>query len=750
TLGVGPDVLVGLCCERSIEMLVGIYGILKSGGAYVPLDPSYPKERLAFMLDDTRARVLLTQQRLVEKLPRHGAQVLCLDTELQGFDGESRENPINEAGAENLAYVIYTSGSTGQPKGVPIAHGNLLHSTRARLSYYREPVARYLLLSSFAFDSSVAGIFWTLCQGGTLVVPQEGIERDPREVIALVEESRVSHMLSLPSLYRLMLAEAKSQQPTPLRTVVVAGEACPVDLIAQHRQTLPETELFNEYGPTEGTVWSTVYDCRAVEPGRQVPIGRPIANTRVYLLDRHLNPVPVGVPGELHVGGAGVARRGYLNQPELTAARFIPDPFSTEAGARLYKTGDIARYLSDGNIEFLGRSDEQVKIRGYRIELGEIESVLRRHEAVGEAVVIAREDTPGDKRLVAYLVRDGKATPNISELRHFLTEKLPEYMVPSAFLFLRAIPLTPNGKVDRQALPAPDQTRPELEEGYVAPRTELERYLASTWGESLGVEKVGVHDHFFELGGNSIQAAIIINKLQAKMGEYIHVATLFRKPRIADLASYLKEHYPSAVANIAGAQAGNGSGAKDGEMKIDAAKLAQIRSLITPHPGRDDTGATPKNPPAVFILCAPRSGSTLLRVMLAGNPDLFVPPEIELLNFNTLAERKSAFTGPEQFLAEGLIRAVMEIKGCNAEGAKALVADYERRGATTKEFYRQLQEWIGDKLLVDKTACYALDPEVLKRAETDFENTFYIHLLRHPRGMIRSFEEVRLDQVFFR
>jgi len=457
-LGVGPDVLVGICVERSLEMLVGILGILKAGGAYVPLDPAYPKEHLAFILEDTQAPVLLTQRRLVAELPEHRARIVCLDSEWNIVARESSENPISRTTSENLAYAIYTSGSTGRPKGVLVTHQNLVHSTSARIAYYREPVTSFLLVPSFAFDSSVAGIFWTLCQGGTLVLLRDGSQRDIWQLAKLIAQHQVSHWLSVPSLYGALLAHIESIGLISLRTVIVAGESCSRELVERHRQLLPHTSLFNEYGPTEGTVWSSVYDCQNHDLKTTVPIGRPIANTQIYLLDSHLQPVPIGVPGELHIGGLGLTR-GYLNRPELTTEKFISNPFSDEPSARLYKTGDLARYLLDGNIEFLGRIDHQVKLRGYRIELTAIEAILQQHPIVREVVVSVRGDESDSQRLVAYVVPDRRFAPKTEELRSFLRQKLPEYMVPTAFVILDALPLTPNGKVDRRSLPAPEQVK---------------------------------------------------------------------------------------------------------------------------------------------------------------------------------------------------------------------------------------------------------------------------------------------------
>lgn len=396
-LGVRPDELVGILVERSPEMIVGILGILKSGAAYVPLDPSYPKARLGGMMRDGAIRILLTQGRLAGRLPGGTVRAVCLDSDWDRIARQSVENPESITAGENLAYVVYTSGSTGTPKGVLVEHRSLAHSTLGRASYYREPVGNFLLLPSFVFDSSVAVIFWTLAQGGTLTLPEEGLNQDVGHLAQLVDEHKISHWLSVPALYQEFL-ERRGAGAGSLRTVIVAGEACPRALVEQHRQKLPHADLFNEYGPTEATVWSSVYRCQAPEPRRSVPIGRPIPNTQIYVLDRHLEPAPIWVPGELYIGGAGVTR-GYHNRPDLTAETFVPNQFGADAGARLYRTGDLARYLPDGNIEFLGRVDHQVKIRGYRIELGEVESALRDHPAVRDVAVIAREvEESGERR----------------------------------------------------------------------------------------------------------------------------------------------------------------------------------------------------------------------------------------------------------------------------------------------------------------------------------------------------------------
>jgi acyl carrier protein len=498
----------------------------------------------------------------------------------------------------------------------------------------------------------------------------------------------------------------------------------------------------------------------------------------VYILDRHLQPVPVGVPGELCTGGDGVAR-GYLNRPELTAEKFIDialphDDQSNIPGptSRIYKTGDLARWRPDGTIEFLGRIDQQVKIRGFRVEPGEIEAVLKQHPAVREVAVIAREDQPGVKKLVAYVtVQDaGRGMGDAADvssiprpaslpaaLREFLKSRLPDYMIPAAFVELAALPLNANGKVDRKALPAPDQAREETDAGYVAPRSATERFLAGIWQEVLGIERISVHDNFFELGGDSLQAAVLTNRIQEELQVTAHVRALFMAPNIADLARYVEEYYPEAARRLGDDPAGaiaapaaiisGGAGAG----QVDEHKIAQIRAIIPPLRGRPaGLAGTAKNPPAIFVLSPPRSGSTLLRTMLAGHSRLFAPPELDLLSFNTLAERRAAFSGEHSFWLEGAIRALMEVMGVDAEQAAAVMAGYEADGMTVKAFYGQLQAALGARRLVDKTPVYPLDPAILRRMEEDFERPAYIHLVRHPHASIYSFMEAKLDHIFFR
>ncbi|WP_445299249.1 amino acid adenylation domain-containing protein [Microcoleus sp.] len=601
-LGVGPEVLVGICVERSLKMVVGLLGILKAGGAYVPLDPAYPPERLVFMLEDAEVAVLLTQARLVEFLPKHQGGIVCLDTDWEIIERQSEENPRCSLTSENLAYVIYTSGSTGKPKGVLVAHSGLSNLATAQIHIFNvQPNSRVLQFASLSFDASIWEVVMALLAGATLVMGTRDSLLPGATLIQLLRDFAIATVTLPPSV----LAVLPANELPALRTIIVAGEACSPDLIAKWSSG---RRFFNAYGPTESTVCATIAECS--DSSESPPIGGPIANIQVYILDAQLQAVPIGIPGELYIGGAGLAR-GYLNRPELTAERFILNPFSNESGSRLYKTGDLARYLSDGNIEFLGRIDQQVKIRGFRIELGEIEAVLSQHPDVRESVVMKREDASGNQRLVAYIVSNFKPerTPFKSEclaefdgnravklrtedislggvgllgvpdtcgpgqtvrlclhlpgfdeelwlagtvawcrgnqagielalgaieqdifqhsieyllethgfwkflqrtavgsLRNVIKQKLPNYMMPSSFVFLNNLPLTPNGKIDRKALPEPDSFNAQLD--YVTPQTEIEEAIATAWQQVLHPEKVGIDDNLWDIQLVEIQAVL--------------------------------------------------------------------------------------------------------------------------------------------------------------------------------------------------------------------------------------------------
>ncbi|MEH1775243.1 amino acid adenylation domain-containing protein [Nostoc sp.] len=540
--GVKPEVLVGICIERSPLMVVAVLGILKAGGAYLPLDTAHPKERLAFILEDTQSPVLLTQQRLIEKFPTDNTKVICLDSNWKKIAQESSENPVCKTDAANLAYVIYTSGSTGKPKGTLIPHQGLLnYLSWATQAYTVEQGKGTTVHSSLAFDLTITSLFTPLLVGRQveLIPEDQSIESLGN---ALRQESNLSLVKITPAELLLLSGQLSSKEVAGItRAFIIGGENLLTESISFWKAFAPDTMLVNEYGPTETVVGCCIYRVPQDEiESSSVPIGQPIANTQLHVLDQCYQPVPIGVPGELYIGGAGLAR-GYLNRPELTALKFVPNSFSHEPGARLYKTGDLARYRSDGNLEFLGRIDHQVKVRGYRIELGEIEGLLGQHPKVQEAVVLMREDLPKNQSLVAYFVANTEIAPTTTNLRNFLKEKLPEYMLPSVFVQLKALPLTTNGKVDRRALPVPDGDRPELEEVYVAPRSEMERAIATVWQEVLHLEKVGVNDNFFDLGGHSLLMVQVNSKLQEVINCNISIIEMFQNPTINSLTQYFNQ-----------------------------------------------------------------------------------------------------------------------------------------------------------------------------------------------------------------
>jgi amino acid adenylation domain-containing protein/non-ribosomal peptide synthase protein (TIGR01720 family) len=536
-LGAGPDEVVGVCSDDGLEMVAGILGILKAGAAYLALDPQYTGARLDYMIGDSRAAAVVVPRRLGAGLNARGTR-LVETGEVWGearARGEGGAAPRAQSDA-TLAYLIYTSGSTGRPKGVAVTHANALHSTWARFEFYREPVSAFLLLSPFAFDSSVAGIFWTLSQGGALVVPPADARTDLHALDALIAEHEVTHLLTLPSVYGQLLEYGDPRSLALLKTVIVAGEACPKEIVTRHRSALPRAGIYNEYGPTEASVWSTVFDGRQELRLPRVPIGRPIPRSRAYVLDGASEPVPVGVPGELHVAGPGLAR-GYHRHPAATALAFVPDPFSGEPGARLYRTGDRVSLLPDGQLDFLGRADRQVKVRGFRIELGEIEAALEGHPAVGACAVIAHEWKPGEKRLAAFVVaRRGVEAASEDDLRDFLRHKLPEYMLPPVIIRLGGLPSNDNGKVDHRALAALAAQHSVSQASAAPPLTAVERVLADIWKDVLQLDSVDVNDDFMALGGDSILALQVVARAN-RAGLKLTARQLFKHPTIAALAA---------------------------------------------------------------------------------------------------------------------------------------------------------------------------------------------------------------------
>ena len=531
-LGVVPDVIVGICVERSLETIVTLLGILKASGAYLPLDPSLPQERLKFMLKDAQVSVLLTQEKLLKHFEDFSNPIICIDKDWVTITQHSQENPTSCVTLENLAYVIYTSGSTGKPKGVLLQHQGLSNLAASQIEVFNlQPSNHILQFASLSFDASIFEIVMALQTGATLYLANKESLLPGQPLLQLLREKAITHATLPPAV----LAVLPTESLPALQTIICAGESCTDDIVKRWWNS--RRRFFNAYGPTEATVWSTIAEISTMS--EKPPIGRPIANTQIYILDKHLQPLPIGICGELYISGEGLAQ-GYLNRPELTTEKFILNPFSDKKKARLYKTGDLARYRADGNIEFLGRIDNQVKIRGFRIDLSEIETVLNYHQNVQKAIVIAKDNLSDDKYLVAYIVPNIE-TPNLPFLlRKFLKEKLPEYMIPKAFVVLDSLPLTASGKVDRLALTELDSYASRLiDKTFIAPRTPTESTLAEIWAEVLNIERVGIYDNFFDLGGDSLLTVRLMKQIHKQFERELPLSSLFLNPTIESLATSL-------------------------------------------------------------------------------------------------------------------------------------------------------------------------------------------------------------------
>jgi len=543
SLALRPEDRVGICLERSIEMITAWLGILKAGGACLPLEPTYPKSLLAFMLQTADVRMVLTQQRLIEGRFTHDAPVVCLDTGRHRIAQEKATNPLNEVQPDNLAYIIYTSGSTGEPKGVMVSHQSVLNLLtelhHAIYGRYQDGSLRVGLNASLIFDASVKQLI-VLLIGHTLYIVPDEARNDGKSLRSFIERNLLNVLDCTPYHLELLLNAGLLQRMKKHSTSILVGGEAINEQLWQRMVEAKEITFYNVYGPTECTVDATACEVR-LSPAKPT-IGRPLANVRTYILDCELQPVPIGVSGELHIAGPGLAR-GYLERPVLTAERFIPNPFSQQAGARLYKTGDLATYLPDGNIRFLTRIDQQIKLRGFRIELGEIEETLRAHADIKNAVVIVRQEESQEKRLVAYVVPESERAPDVSQLRRFLTDRLPPYMIPAAFVIIETLPITASGKIDREALPAPDNDRPGLAEPLVAPRNSVEEVLARIFAQVLGLAEVGINDNFFELGGHSLMATQLIAQLQDILPAATPLLTLFfEDPTVAGLATHISQN----------------------------------------------------------------------------------------------------------------------------------------------------------------------------------------------------------------
>ena len=806
TRGVQPGDIVGIRMSRSPEAMIALLGVLKAGAAYLPLDPSLPEERIRFMLEDSAARLVIRDQypvfssqpedqktrgqkpepqtsdfgpRTSDSIMHHASRftstddwLLITDSSLSTYPDTPPEVSLHPA---NLAYVIYTSGTTGRPKGVAVPHRALAnYILAARDAFQLSPNDRVLQFAPLAFDAAVEEIFTTLIAGAALIIRNDEIIGDATVFLDFCREQGLT-ILDLPTAFWHFLADAilahGLELPPNLRLIIIGGERARPDLLRRWLLRYPDRPIIlNTYGPTEATVVATMWraqpDFARGNYPAQVPIGQPVPNARVYVLDRNLHPTPIGVPGELIIAGPGLAW-GYLNRPALTAEKFVPDNLREaikspnassdsgdrllEAGERMYRTGDLVRWLEDGRLEYLGRLDQQVKISGYRIEPEEVAAVLAEHPLVHEAAVLAEHHRDATS-LIAFIIPN-QIPPDPIELQDFLRLRLPGYMLPARIHIVDAFPRTPGGKVDAEALlqscriPVRDQIEP--------PRTPLERALVAMWEDVLDTRPIGIHDDFFALGGDSLQAAIFVNRLQEKLDQPVFVAVIFDAPTIAELAALLERDYAPAVARwLPEHPLPQRQHAITNTPVVTDADIHAFKRILTLRDYDDASEQSyrasllEKLPPAIFILAAPRSGSTLLRVMLAGHPGLFAPPELYLASFHTMAERAAALSGRQRGWAEGLLRAIMELFHCDLDRARAILARYEAADWPIHRFYRRLQSWLAGRMLVDKTTTYPLSVQTLERIEATFQDARFIHLVRNPHASVLSYLNSGLDAVY--
>lgn len=722
---------VAIVMERSEKMLCTIIATWKLRAAYIPVEPGLPMDRIVSMLGDVPPLFFIAEsEQIISNLREQFPSSEILNIHDALAPEVDAGLPTGQPVPSDLAYVIFTSGSTGKPKGVMINHQGMLNHLFAKIEDLGiTDESRVAQTASHSFDISVWQFFSALISGGTVIIYKDSEIMNPVEFIKSVQHDEIKIMEVVPS-YLSVILEVTSTLPNGalphLKYLIATGEILRPVLAKQWSQSFPNALLINAYGPTEASDDVTHHVLTDSDlHSLRIPIGKPIRNTFIYVVNEMMQLCPPGVKGEIVVGGAGVGD-GYLNEPELTARKFVKNCFPNNPFSTLYKTGDLGCYLPDGSVDFFGRKDYQVKIKGFRVELNEIENLISQITSVTNVVVTFYEKE-NIQALVAYLVLKNRSENDLTEIKEYLVQRLPAYMVPAEWVVMTKFPETASGKVDRNALPQP--TKISFDESRVdVPTNEVERKLQSIWEDVFKISPIGIHDNFFKLGGDSIKGIRIVNRIQAWLEEVVHVTVLFTSPTIAELAKLLESYK-----NIR-------------EEEISTEKINFLRSKIPAMAPWKTKG--PKNPRAIFILSPPRSGSTLLRIIMAGHPELFAPQEMELLTFNTLQERKDFLDGKFSFYLEGVVRAVMEAKGCTADEAKSMLEEFEKQGMDVKEFYGVLQNWIGDRFLVEKTPSYTLSLDTLNRAEEYFDEPLYIHLIRHPAAMIHSFMEAKLDQLF--
>lgn len=746
---------VGLLLPQGSEWVFSALSVLLSGAAYVPLLPNQGEARLKSILATAGIELVLTCESLQPQVLLTGVEVMCVDDALrdENWLSEYQGQPLdNRFDANDLAYVIYTSGSSGTPKGVEISHAGLMdYCQYAKSTYYRK-LDGALLATNPVFDISIPSLFVPMISGGSLNLPGEA---EPLGYLAahLQEHQEQRLLLRMTPMHVEGLLDMLPDGASPARhAFVVGGEAFPASLARRLVEAFPDSQVFNHYGPTETVVGCAIFplsDLQGDLPS-PLPIGRAMDNTQLYVLDNQQHLLPFGSPGELYIGGLGVAK-GYVNQPELTQARFTQITLPGGRVERVYRSGDQVCWNQAGDLTFLGRLDDQVKIRGFRIEPGEIQAHIKALEGVESSTIHSQYGRDGQPLLVAYVVpAQAEHLENpasfIDNIRTALKQTLPDYMVPGGFMLLESLPLGKNGKLNKRALPEflpADSSTLQFE----APKSPLEQYLAVVWGAVLKCGKIGRQDNFFDLGGHSLLAIRAINQIQHKFKEVIHLVALFDHPTLAAFSAYLQGQYADSLCRVGLLKASQIDNTKDlSRLDIDDERVRNFHDLVPAIPDLRQT-TTKNKRKIVIVLSPPRSGSTLLRVMLAGHPGLFAPPEMELLQFNTLGERKEAYSGCYKFRLEGTLRTIMQAKGVSLEDAQELMAEFEQNNARIQSFYETLQSWVAPAILVDKTPYYSYHPAILEHAETLFDEVHYIHLLRHPCGTISSFEKAQMNQV---
>lgn len=787
----GMPILV--CIEKSPEAVAAIMAVLQAGYTYIPLDPAHAASRIDTILADTHAQLVITRS-ISEHLFQAKKISLYICEQLNDIAPITDLDCLHGAALipEHTAYITYTSGSTGTPKGVCVTHHNLKHLLQGLSNYFQaSPCLRFVWSFSIAFDGAVVAPFLCFAQGTTLLIPSPNTEKDPELLRRFVAKHAATHLLCLPSQYDILLENAHSEQLQSLKTVVTAGEICPPALPARHYALLPQTALYNAYGPTEATVWTCTFPIPPNFEGTNVPIGQPTGYAQIYLLDNNWQPIlppandndpsPIG---QIAIVGPLVAK-GYITtnqndnsnkEPILAPFAQIPDPKQPKYPLRAYLTGDLARYLPDGNLIFMGRADRQVKHNGYRIELDEIENTLLSLENVKEAAVVVINPQTSDQKLKAFVTLKKNLTTAPQQntdleqaLKSNLSDLLPAYMLPAQIICLPQMPLTPIGKIDRKqlattALPPTDSQRiilPETPNGHtLTTNTHLQQYISDCWKKILHLEQIDPNDKFFELGGTSLQAARFVSLIQQEMGQTVFIVSIFDNPTIASYAAFLEKEYPNTCDKLGVSDKKDTptstlpltTGEKSTQNTAKPTTCVSARAALAPyiyHSDKKQTPKYPKNPTALFILAPPRSGTSLLRLMFAGHPQLLAANELQLLHFATMGERQTAYSGKYSLWREGLVRTLMALLKTDAPQARQWIARYEAQDSTIQNLYAELQTLIAPRLLLDKSPSYCLDYKALEAAENLFENPMYIQLLRHPSAAVQSFAARKMHQVWY-